>query len=348
MAAVTLPAIRAARLSDETTRRYELAYRLALGECRDEDCRHRHALAGLSIHDAMRPRALKDCLEEVARQHGAQSAKHARIVLRKYLAGPLRVDELIPYNPLADLDVDLSEAREPAQRRGGQSLTLEQYRAVVDHLLVMDPTDVRKPRQGRWTRQDLIRERRALVDIVLAQATTGLRTSELCRRPAGECSVDYDGTFVFWLPAPATKTRRSRPVPVLDPRVSERLAARLAGVQQPQHPLFPTPTDPAKEWDARNRDRKLASLYMGLADDLGIPMLETERGHSWRTTLNSLLHDAVDEATRIRLLGHTTSINRSHYTAVTSTAAVVEAASVLRSPQESPQAPGSAGQLREA
>lgn len=92
------------------------------------------------------------------------------------------MDELSTHNPLTDLVIELDDAREPAARRGGQALTLEQYHAVIDHLLAMDPTDVRKPRQGRWT----MRERQALIEIVLTQATTGLRTSELCRRPAGQ------------------------------------------------------------------------------------------------------------------------------------------------------------------
>ena len=50
------------------------------------------------------------------------------------------------------------------------------------------------------------------------------------------------------------------------------------------------------------------------------------------------------EATRIRLLGHSAAVNRSHYTAVTSTKAVVEAARMLRedeveSPQEAKKSP---------
>ena len=62
---VTLPAIRAERLADTTTRRYELAYRLLRGECGDEACKHTHSLAGLSLREAMRPRALISCLEEI-------------------------------------------------------------------------------------------------------------------------------------------------------------------------------------------------------------------------------------------------------------------------------------------
>ncbi|MDO5500181.1 MAG: hypothetical protein Q4F67_10950, partial [Propionibacteriaceae bacterium] len=335
MESVTLPAIRADRLADTTTRRYELAYRLLRGECDDPKCKHPKSLAGLSIHDAMRPRALKEALEEIGRLHGKGNIKHARIVAKKYLAAPLKVDELIEWNPLLDLDLDLSEAKAPKVDRGGKALSLTDYRRVVDHLLTLDPTDAPQPKRGRWTWDQAIRERGQVIDVILAQATTGLRTSELATRPAGECSVDADGTFVFWLPAEGVKTRKDRPVPVLDPRISERLARRLDAVADPSHPLFPTPTDAAKRWDPRNRDRKIAALYMAIAEDLELPMFEVERGHSWRTTLNTLLYDTLPEATRVRLLGHTEAVNRQHFTAVTDTNTVVDAAAVLRKDPES-------------
>ena len=51
--------------------------------------------------------------------------------------------------------------------------------------------------------------------------------------------------------------------------------------------------------------------------------------HSWRTTNNTLLYDVLPEATRTRLFGHTAAVNRGHYTAVTSTEAVVAAAASL-------------------
>lgn len=322
---VTLPAIRAERLADSTTRRYELAYRLLRGECDAEGCAHQHALAGLSLRDSMRPRALTSCLEEIAKLHGAVNAKHAKTVAKKYLAAPLRVDEVIEYNPLIELDLDLSGAKKPTYSRGGRALSAEQYRAAVDYLLAADPEDVEKPKRGRWTREQRVIERAACIDIVLAQATTGLRTSELCLRPVKDCHVDASGTFIVELSPEATKTRTGRPVPVLAPEVSKRLAKRLdAGSPW----LFPSPTDPAKVWDPRNRDRKLAALYAELAEKLDIEMFEHERGHSWRTTNNTLLYDVLPEATRTRLFGHTAAVNRQRYTAVTSTEAVVTAASM--------------------
>src|SRR5699024_28093 len=139
---VTRPAIRAERLADTTTRRYELAYRLLRGECGDEGCKHTHSLAGLSLREAMRPRALISCLEEIGRLHGAVNAKHAKTVAKKYLAAPLRVDEVIEYNPLIELDLDLSGARKPAYSRGGRALTAVQYRAAIEYLLAADPEDL--------------------------------------------------------------------------------------------------------------------------------------------------------------------------------------------------------------
>ena len=108
--------------------------------------------------------------------------------------------------------------------------------------------------------------------------------------------------------------------------------------------LFPSPADASKAWDPRNRDRKIAEMYLQMAADLEIGLFKFERGHLWRATLNTLLYDELPEATRIRLLGHSAAVNRSHYTAVTSTKAVVEAARMLRedeveSPQEAKKSP---------
>lgn len=326
MEAVTLPTIRADRLADSTTRRYELAYELLRGSCNAEKCRHSHSFAGLSLRDAMRPRALTSCLEEIAKLHGAVNAKHAKTVAKKYLAAPLKVDEVIEHNPLADLDIDLSDAKKPAYSRGGRALTLPEYQRVIAYLLDADPEDVEKPKRGRWSRQTRVVERAACLDIILAQATTGLRTSELCLRPVKDCAVDAKGTFVVSLNQEATKTRTGRAVPVLAPEVSARLAKRLH-TGSPW--LFPSPSDPSKNWDPRNRDRKLALVYEEIAEKCKVEMFQNERGHSWRTTNNTLLYEALPEATRTRLFGHTAAVNRQHYTAVTSTEAVVSAASVL-------------------
>lgn len=123
-----------------------------------------------------------------------------------------------------------------------------------------------------------------------------------------------------------TKTKAGRQVAVLAPEVSERLARRL-DADSPW--LFPAPSDPAKAWDPRNRDRKLAAVYKEVAEGLDIEMFQHERGHSWRTTNNTLLYDLLPEATRIRLFGHGKAVNRQRYTAVTTTEAIVSAASSL-------------------
>ena len=336
---VTLPKIRSKmntnptraakrdELSPNTVRRYELAYRLLRGEC-DQQHQHKHSLAGLTLREAMKPRALTSCLEEIARLHGAVNAKHSKIVAKKYLAAELRVDEVIEFNPLTDLDIDFSKAKEPAYARGGQALTRGQLTESLRYLLTADPEDVERPKRGRWTREQRVIERAACLDIILAQATTGLRISELCMRPVADCYVDGDGTFIVLLGAKDTKNRTGRQVAVLAPEVSERLARRLnAGSPW----LFPSPSDPSKVWDPRNRDRKLAAVYQELANELDIAMFEHERGHSWRTTNNTLLYDLLPEATRIRLFGHSKAVNRAKYTAVTTTEAMVAAASPLYS-----------------
>lgn len=328
MEAITKPAIESERLAEATRARYWLSYRLLLGECnsKEKGHRHRHALTGLSIEAAMRPRALKECLEEIGRLHGQKNVKHAKLVASKYLARPLKLDGLLQYNPLADLDLDLSEARKPPVQRGGHALTREQYRQAINWLLTQDPTQVEKPRRGRWTLQDRIAERRALLEFVLTQAATGMRTSEIGRRPVSEVEIDDKGNVVFVLGEAATKTRKARRVPVLDDEVAQLLRQRIKELPEGAF-LFGAPTDPMKEWLPRNRDRKLAALYEELADACGIEMFRFERGHSWRTTINSLLADTVPEDQRIRLLGHTREINRSHYTDAREVEALKAAAS---------------------
>lgn len=79
---------------------------------------------------------------------------------------------------------------------------------------------------------------------------------------------------------------------MLAPEVSHRLANRL-DTGSPW--LFPYTSDPAKVWDPRNRDRKLAAVYQELATELDIEMFQHERGHSWRTTNNTVLYDLLLE-----------------------------------------------------
>lgn len=271
MEKVTLPKIRSKvnadatratkrdELAASTARRYELAYRLLRGDCQD-DHRHKHSLAGLTLREAMKPRALTSCLEEIAQLHGAVNAKHAKTVAKKYLAAELRIDEVIEFNPLSELHVDMSKAKEPAYSRGGRALSREEYVEVLRYLLDADPESVERPKRGRWTREQRVVERAACLDIILAQATTGLRISELCSREVADCYVDEQGTFIVLLDPEDTKTKAGRQVAVLAPEVSTRLARRLdAGSPW----LFPAPSDLAKAWDPRNRPQAGSGLQGG-------------------------------------------------------------------------------------
>lgn len=332
MREITLPAIHKSRLAPATSRRYEICFNLLLGECSKDDCKHVHSLHALTIREAMRPRRLKECLEEVARLHGLQNAKHAKIVARKYLASQLKIDELVEVNPLSDLDLDFEDARAVSYRRGGRALSLDEYKTVIDYLLSLDPEDIesRAGRQGRWRDDHLVRERSTIIDFVLTQACTGMRTSELATRTGESCEVDESFNLIFSLTPEETKTRTGRKVPILDPRVSRRIAARVAALESPSDPLFAAPSDPTQFWEASSRNRRLAQFYKTMARDLHMPVFEKERGHFWRACLNTLLYFELPEAVRVRLLGHTSAVNRANYTAVTSTDAVIEAAAVLR------------------
>lgn len=327
MDAVTLPAISSSRLSESTRRRYNLSYRLLLNRCNDKDCHHEYSLAPLSISDFQTKRLVKDCLEEIARLHGVKNVKHCKIVLSKYVVSQLDTDDLLRRDPTYKLDLDLSQAKMPAIQRGGQALTLDEYQRAVDYLLAQDPNEAPEPKRGRWTHEQRISERATLLDLVLTQAATGMRTSEVATATGDTVSIEPDGTVVFHLAAERVKTRKGRPVPVMLPEVSERLTARLKALPAPNAPLFPAPADPTSQWETRNRNRKLEAIYRELARELDIEMFTTERGHSWRTTLNSLLADDLPEDVRIRVLGHTAEVNRHHYTAVSSTEAVVAKAS---------------------
>lgn len=332
MEAVTIPAMNTHRLAPATSRRYKICYDLLLGKCSRDGCKHEHSLATLTVREAMRPRTLKTCLEEIAQLHGLQNAKHAKIVARRYLFAQLKIDELVETNPLSDLDLDFENAKSVAYHRGGRSLSLDEYKQVITYLLALDPEAIesREGKQGRWRDAHLVRERSTLIDFVLCQACTGMRTSELATRTGASVEVDEHFNLIFTLTPEETKTRVGRRVPVLDPRVSQRIAARVAALESPAMPIFAAPSDPSRLWEPSSRNRRLAAFYKAMAKDLHMPVFERERGHFWRATLNTLLYFELPEGVRTKLLGHTAAVNRASYTAVTSTDAVIEAAGILR------------------
>lgn len=340
METVVLPAIENASIAHSTKSRYEICFRLLMGQCggnvrkRAAQCHHRYSLAGLSIYDATRPRNIKACLEEIAKLHGKRNAEQAKTVYKKFVCQNLLIDELIEFNPVSSIDLNFSQARPVPYRRGGRALSLPDYRRVIEYLLTTDPASVedRSGRQGRWGTDFLTTERSILIDFVLCQATTGLRTSELASRTGETAEVDADFTVIFSLSPEETKTRSGRQVPIIDPRVSQRIAARLAALPDPSFPLFPSPEDPSKVWEPSSRNRRIAAFYRRMANDLDLPVFLKERGHFWRSCLNTILFDALPEATRTRLLGHTSAVNRRSYTAVTDTHSVVSAASAVLLP----------------
>ena len=75
---VSEPAVKAARLRPNTKKRYELA----LSQLRRQ-------LDGLTIGDAVRFRTLEKALQDIGRNHGAESARQARTVLSKYVLDQL-------------------------------------------------------------------------------------------------------------------------------------------------------------------------------------------------------------------------------------------------------------------
>lgn len=331
MSAVTLPAIQTASIAPATIRRYMLVYNLILGKCKPE-CKHQHSLTGLSIRDAMKPRNLKDCLEEIAEKHGKQSAKHAKIIMRKYVAAQLRVDELLEYNPVSDLPLNMKNAKPVRYHRGGKALNLADYKRVINYLLTADPEDVedRTGRQGRYGTEYLATERAQIIDFILTQASTGMRTNELATRRAKDCQIDDNFNVIFMLSAEDTKTHTGRAVPILDPRISRRIAARIAAAPTENALIFSSIEDPQKIWEPSSRNRRVAQFYIQMAKNLDLPVFLKERGHFWRCTLNTILFNELPEATRTRLLGHTAAVNRKSYTAVTDTQHVIDAAAILR------------------
>lgn len=94
------PTVKSARLRPNTKKRYELA----LSQL------HRQ-LDGLTIGDAVRFRTLEKALQDIGRDHGAESARQARTVLSKYLLDQLIREGIIDRNPLRGVSIDLGDTR---------------------------------------------------------------------------------------------------------------------------------------------------------------------------------------------------------------------------------------------
>ncbi|HEY8911837.1 hypothetical protein [Lacisediminihabitans sp.] len=125
-------------------------------------------------------------------------------------------------------------------------------------------------------------------------------------------------------------THRERRVPVLDDRVAERLLTRQNAAPTQAAHVIGSPADSTTNWDRLNCGGAVAKLYVELAEALDIELLETERTHVWRATLNSLLLDEAPEVIRAAFFGHDTAVNRGSYTDLADTSRMVAAARGLR------------------
>lgn len=326
---VSRPAIEKAQLRPNSRARYLLALGQLVGQCSTHS--HSDSLNRHSIASGTRFRALEACLREIAELHGSESARQARSVLSKYVLQQLNRDEVINGNPLSGMSIDLTSSKRVSSKRGGQALTKEQYAAVLDYLLALDPAEGQsKPSRGRWSLADRIAKRRNAIELTLLQATTGLRVSEANSLTWRHIDTDADGTPHVVITEAISKTHKARRVPVLDARVADRLLARRnAAVNESAH-VIGAPTDRMIAWDRDNCQKATTPLYIELGNSLDIQLLKTARTHVWRATLNSLLLDQVPEVVRAAFFGHDTAVNRAAYTDLADTSSMVNAARKLR------------------
>lgn len=323
---VSRPAIDSAPLRDSSKSRYRLAVRLLMGECSAEHV-HAHSLRTHTIGSGVRFRVLENCLKEIARLHGEESAHQARSVLSKYVLDELVRDELIPSSPIAGKRIDLARGRAPGSARGGRALNAEDWSKVVGHLLTLDPAEgIEAPKQGRWTFADRVAVKRNAIDLTLFQAATGLRVGEAVALTWNDIDVDDQGQVYVTVSDLVSKTHRGRRAPILDRRVAERILARRGSEVSDEDYIIGSPALPTRRWAQRQRGKAIETLYLEMAQELEIKLLLTARSHVWRSTLNTLLLDSVPEAQRAAFFGHNAATNRGHYTDVTDTSAMISAA----------------------
>lgn len=326
---VCSPAMQAGGLAAHSVSLYRAAMQLLVGRCDRHS--HTQSLKNHTIASGARFRVIEACVREIASLHGVQAAYQARTVVSKYVLDRLVRDDLIDSSPIAGKRLDIASAASSTRVRGGVALSVDQWNAVLNHLLNLDPTvGVEPPKSGMYTLQDRIAIRRTVIDLTLVQAVTGMRVGEVSALtwPMVEWATDQ---VVCHLPDAITKTRRGRDIVITDPGVIARLRERRDQADG-SWPVVGSPTKPDRVWDDRRRTAAIAQLYCELADVLNIPELDTQRSHVWRATINTLTMNAgVPDALRAAVLGHTTGVNRARYTDTMDTSAITTALSTLRS-----------------
>lgn len=313
----SIPAIERNQFPKPLRPNTQLRYTHVLGLLADQ-------LRGMPIADAVRPRTLNDALAAIASANGTATARQCSKVASKYVMRRLVTDEVIEHNPLRDLDLELPEHVAKKKPKGGRALTPEQRRAVVEWLLAYEPEAAPKPKRGRYTAEQRTAIRERAVEVTLLQAETGLRISEACNLRRRDVDADADPLTVTVTPE-ISKTHRGRTVPVMDPRVADRVRERLAEAPRAASaPVFGSPATPERVWDPSNRQKALKALYRDVADALDIPLLREVSSHVWRATLNTeWMQRGVPDALRAAFLGHGEDVNRSSYTDTGNTEALV-------------------------
>ncbi|MFB6724946.1 hypothetical protein ACFCV3_32515 [Kribbella sp. NPDC056345] len=334
---VSKPAIETARIADTSRDRYLLVYKLIVGGCSREDHKHSHSLKGHTIATGTRFRILERCLVEIAELHGSETAHQARSVLGKYVLDQLIRDELIDASPIAGKRLDLAGSKGDTPTRGGVALSADEWNAVIDYLLALDPAEgIEPPKRGMYTLEDRIAVVANAIDLTLLQTMTGLRIGEATN--VDPSMVTFDGDeMIFDLPPEITKTKKGRFVHVTDPAIVARFKPRWETARASGGPLIPSPAKPGVAWDQRQRNDAVKKLYLRMAEELGIPALETERSHVWRATLNTLTLGDVPEAIRTAHLGHTAQVNRRNYTDARDGAMLARKLAGLRTPESTPK-----------
>jgi integrase len=286
-------------------------------------------LKGHSIASAMAYDVLADLLVAISGVNGAESARQARTVHSKYVVQSMRRHRLINHDPIGGAKLDLKR-HAPARtgpRRGGQALDAGEQERVIAYLLDLDPESrVADGNRGRGGRAAKVKKQKNTIDLTLFQAGTGLRISEALQITKDLIELDADGQMYVNITAKIAKTGISRRAPVLDPRIQAHLEVLL---QQPGCYLIGAPADPNKQWTRTGNGGatgQIAALYVEMATKLSIPLLEHQRSHMWRTTLNKRLEEAgVSQRDRAAILGHDEATNEASYTANSDTAAAVAA-----------------------
>lgn len=325
---VSIPAIKSSNLRPHTKMRYSAVIKLILQEYKPPE-----DTTGYTIASGTNFKTLERIIRKVAKEHGKESAHHTRTVLSKYVLQNLIRDGLIEHNPLLKETIDLGlpvDEDDDNPQRGGRALTLEQYTKVAEKLLSIVPEEgISKPKQGRFGLEDRVAKRRNTIDITLLQAATGLRVGEANAITWKDVTFTDDGQASIHISKALSKTHKMRDVPILNPKVIERLKTRKQSARNDTDHVIGSPTDASKIWDPRNCSKAIASLYNELADDLDIDLLHTARAHVWRATLNTILDQSVPEILRAAYFGHTRDVNRESYTDTTNVTPMVGAFKAL-------------------